>query len=304
MRIGVVVPQREIASDTRALAAFVRGVEDLGYAHVLVFDHVVGAVRESRPDWSGPYDLSDPFHEPLVLLSWIAAQTRMLELVTGVLVLPQRQTALVAKQAAELDHLSGGRLRLGVGVGWNAVEYEALGIPFIDRGQRIEEQIHLLRRLWTEPQVSFRGRWDRIDQAGLNPGPQQRPIPIWIGGAADAVVRRAIALGDGWMPMLSPDEAAQRLAGVARSGERSSGGLRIGLEGRISLRRLPRDRWVAEIMAWNALGATHATVNTSGLALRDVDAHLSLLRDLRSRSSSHLEWEEPRSQPVDVERAE
>lgn len=292
MRIGVVVPQAEIASDTRALAEFVHGVESLGYAHVLVFDHVVGAVPGTRPNWRGPYDISSPFHEPLVLLSWIAAHTRILELVTGVLVLPQRQTVLVAKQAAELDRLSGGRLRLGVGVGWNAVEYEALGMPFGTRGRRIEEQIDLLRRLWTEPQVSFQAEWDRIEQAGLNPGPEQRPIPIWVGGAADAVVRRAVTIANGWMPMLSPDEVAKRLAAVA-PGQRLGRGTRVGLEGRITLSQTPRSRWVPEIMAWSAVGGTHATVNTSGLSLRDVEAHLRLLLELKTSAQEHIDWETP-----------
>lgn len=293
MRIGVAVPQAEVASDARVLGAFVRGVEELGYAHVLVFDHVVGAERASRPDWQGPYDLADPFHEPLVLLSWIGAQTHAVELVTGVLVLPQRQTVLVAKQAAELDRLSGGRLRLGVGVGWNAVEYESLGSPFEVRGRRIEEQIHLLRRLWTEPHVTFEGEWDRIDRAGLNPGPRQRPIPIWIGGSADAVVRRAGALADGWMPMLPADEAGRRLAHAARTGSSLGPVGRIPLEGRLSLRKLPKDRWLGELLAWNAIGASHVTINSSGLGLPDVDAHLALLRDFRSDAERHLDWQVP-----------
>lgn len=297
MRIGVAIPQAEISSDQRALGVFVRGVEELGYAHLLVFDHVVGALRTSRPGWSGPYDLADPFHEPLVLLSWIAAQTQVVELVTGVLVLPQRQTVLVAKQAAEIDYLSGGRLRLGVGVGWNAVEYDALGIPFGVRGRRIEEQIRLLRRLWIEPHVSFEGEWDRIDRAGLNPRPHQRPIPLWIGGSAEAVVRRALRLADGWMPMLSADEAARRLA-VAAQAEASTDPPGIGLEGRLSLRSVPERRWLTELLAWNAVGATHATVNTTGLGLPDVEAHLSLLRDLKVRAEGHLAWEEPGSSPV------
>lgn len=291
MRIGVAVPQREIASDTRALGAFVRGVEELGYAHLLVFDHVVGASRDARPDWDGPYDAADPFHEPLVLLAWIAAQTRVIELVTGVLVLPQRQTVLVAKQAAEVDYLSGGRLRLGVGVGWNAVEYDALGVPFAIRGRRIEEQIRLLRRLWTEPDVSFQGEWDHIDRAGLNPRPNQRPIPVWLGGSADAVVGRALRLADGWMPMLPAGEAAHRLATAVQAAD-STDAVRPGLEGRLSLRRIPEGRWLAALLDWDGVGATHVTVDTTGLGLRHTDAHLRLLGDLKERAKSYLAWEE------------
>ncbi len=300
MRIGAAIPQREIASDPAALAGFVRGAEELGYSHVLVFDHVVGAARTTRPDWDGRYDLSDPFHEPFTLLSWIAAQTHALELVTGVLVLPQRQTVLVGKQAAELDRLSGGRLRLGVGVGWNAVEYEALGIPFSSRGRRIEEQIHLLRRLWTEPHVTFEGRWDRIDSAGLNPGSVQRPIPIWIGGAADAVVERAASLADGWMPMLAPDEAISRLMRNPRASARWQTPDRrpLGLEGRVTLRNLHRDDWAAQLRRWQAVGATHATVNTSGLGLRNHEAHLAVLGDLRRQTRGEVDWQTARGPRV------
>lgn len=295
MRIGVAVPQEEIASDPQALSKFVQGVEELGYAHLLVFDHVVGAARESRPAWKGPYDLSDPFHEPFVLLAWIAARTNRIGLTTGVLILPQRQTVLVAKQAAELDLLSGGRLRLGVGVGWNPVEYEALGTPFNVRGRRIEEQIRLLRRLWTEPHVTFDGAWDGIHAAGINPGPTQRPIPIWMGGSARPVIERAAAMADGWMPMVRPDAAGRRLIAEARSIATSAGRdlASMGLEGRITLRRIPPDRWLAELSAWDSLHATHATINTSGLGLEGADAHLGLLRELRDRASDSVKWERP-----------
>lgn len=295
MRIGVAVPQQEIASDAQALGGFVEGAEALGYAHVLVFDHVVGADRTTRPAWEGPYDLSDPFHEPLVLLSWIAARTTRIGLATGVLILPQRQTVLVAKQAAELDRLSGGRLRLGVGVGWNRVEYEALGYAFRSRGARMEEQMDLLRRLWTEAQVTFEGRWDRIHAAGLNPGPVQRPIPIWMGGSAPAVIGRAVRLADGWMPMLRPDESGIGVIAEARAmtDRREQGREPLGLEGRMTLRAIPRDRWGAELDGWSRLQATHVTVNTSGLGLRDVDEHLDLLQRLRVEFGRRVPWDVP-----------
>lgn len=292
MRVGVAIPQ-EIAGDPHSLSAFATGVEELGYAHLLVFDHVVGAARDSRPTWNGPYDLSDPFHEPLVLLSWVAARTNRIGLATGILILPQRQTVLVAKQAAELDLLSGGRLRLGVGVGWNSVEYEALGMPFSVRGPRIEEQIHLLRRLWTESQVTFDGTWDQVRAAGLNPGPIQRPIPLWMGGSAGQVVKRAVAMADGWMPMVRPDKAGRRLIAEARTIAGSAGrdSASMGLEGRVTLRQMPPDEWDAEVLAWDELRATHVTINTSGLGLTSVDAHLEVLRQLRDRTSRAVEWE-------------
>jgi len=295
MRIGVAIPQREVASDPVALAAFVAGVEELGYAHVLVFDHVVGAAREPRSDWDGPYDLSDPFHEPFVLLAWIASRTTRIGLATGVLILPQRQTALVAKQAAELDLLSGGRLRLGVGVGWNAVEYQALGLSFRVRGARIEEQVRLLRDYWTHEHVTFRGRWDQVDAAGLNPRPVQRPIPIWMGGSAKAVLERAARIADGWMPMIRPDMEGSRLVGSFRRlvAERRDRGEAIGLEARLSLRLMPPSQWGAEVDAWCRLEATHMTVNTSGLGLKDVDEHLQLLERLRPELAVRTDWQGP-----------
>src|SRR5205085_5010163 len=176
-----------------------------GYNHILIYDHVLGADTANRPNWSGAYSSKDQFHEPLVLFGYFAALTQRVELVTDVLILPQRQTALVAKQAAEVDVLSGGRLRLGVGIGWNPVEYEALGQDFHNRGQRIEEQVALLRRLFHDPVVTFAGRWHQVQAAGINPLPVRRSIPIWIGGSADAVLQRVARIGDGWFPQMRPE---------------------------------------------------------------------------------------------------
>src|SRR6266536_4514879 len=188
MRIGAVFPQTEIGNDPGAIRAWAQAVEDLGYRHVLAFDHVLGAGVDTRRDWSGPYSSEDPFHEVFGLFGYLAAVTRVVELVTGILILPQRQTALVAKQAAEVDVLSGGRLRLGIGIGWNEVEYEALGESFGDRGNRAEEQIEVLRQLWTQPLVTHKTANHVIDNAGINPLPIQRPIPVWFGGAAEPVL--------------------------------------------------------------------------------------------------------------------
>ena len=217
MRIGVVFPQTEIGDDPAVIRDYAQATEELGYTHLLVYDHVLGASIEHRQDWSGPYTDKSMFHEPFVLFGYLGAITSKLEFVMGVLVLPQRQTALVAKQAAEVDVLTGGRLRLGVGVGWNYVEFEALGKDFNNRGKRIEEQIAILRALWTQPVVDFKGEWEQIPEAGLNPLPVQRPIPIWIGGTADVVLKRTARLGDGWFPMMPPNDAARIMIERLRS---------------------------------------------------------------------------------------
>ena len=206
MRIGVVFPQTELGGDVGAVRAYAEAVDGLGYAHVLAYDHVLGADPSVHENWRGPYDVSTTFHEPFVLFGFLAGIVPSLELVTGVIILPQRQTALVAKQAAEVDLLTGGRFRLGVGVGWNHVEYEALGQRFDQRGRREEEQVELLRRLWTEPSLTFRGEFDTITGAGLAPMPIQRPIPVWLGGRSDPTYRRIGRLADGWFPQVRPGE--------------------------------------------------------------------------------------------------
>jgi probable F420-dependent oxidoreductase len=192
VHIGVVFPQTEIEPDAAAIGAYARGVEQLGYRHLLAYDHVLGADPVVHAPWTRPYDVNTVFQEVFVLFGYLAGITK-LHLITGVLILPQRQTVLVAKQAAQVDVLTGGRLRLGVGIGWNTVEYEALGKTFRDRARREEEQIELLRRLWTEPSVSFAGEFDSVTGAGLNPLPVQRPIPIWIGGRSAPAYRRSPA---------------------------------------------------------------------------------------------------------------
>ena len=210
MRIGVALPQEATRADPIAVRDFAQAAEQLGYAHLEVYEHVLGASRETYPDLAGPSRLEHAFYEPFVLFGYLAGQTRSLELVTGVIILSQRQTALVAKQAAIVDVLSGGRLRLGIGTGWNPVEFEALGENFHNRGRRSEEQIAVLRALWTQEAVTFRGQWHTIVDAGINPRPVQRPIPIWIGGRAEAVAARSGRLGDGWIMLhCPPDEQAR-----------------------------------------------------------------------------------------------
>lgn len=278
MRIGVVFPQTELGGDPGAVRAYGRRVEELGFTHILAYDHVVGADPAVHTGWAGPYDVRTTFHEPLVMFGFLAAVTEAVELVTGVIILPQRQTVLVAKQAAEVDLLSSGRLRLGVGIGWNAVEYEALGEDFGTRGKRSAEQIAVLRRLWTEPTVSVRGAHHQITGAGLSPLPVQRPIPIWIGSASDPGYRRAGRLADGWFPMMSPGPRLDHARSVVEEAATAAGRdpAQIGMEGRVSWRG-DDDAALAEVTAWSQAGASHLSINTMGAGLATVDDHLAVL---------------------------
>ena len=280
MRIGVVYPQTELGSDTGAVRAYALAVEELGFTHVLVYDHVLGADPAVHRGWNGPYDVDTTFREPFVLFGFLAAITS-LELVTGIVILPQRQTALVAKQAADVDLLTGGRFRLGVGLGWNAVEYEALGQDFSERGRRMDEQVPLLRRLWTERSVTHEGRYDRVNGAGIAPLPAQRPIPVWVGASSPPAYRRAGRLADGWFPQVPPgrrlDEALAAVDAGAREAGRDPSAL--GMEGRVSLGDGGIDRLVDHAGRWRDAGATHVSVNTMGAGLPGVDAHLRALTD-------------------------
>jgi probable F420-dependent oxidoreductase len=277
MRIGVVFPQTELGGDAGALRAYGQGVEELGYAHVMTFDHVLGADPDVHRGWDGPYDVHTTFHEPFVMFGYLAALTS-LELVTSIIILPQRQTALVAKQAAEVDLLTGGRFRLGVGLGWNRVEFEALGQDFSTRGRRSEEQIALMRRLWTEQTVTFDGEFDRVTGAGLAPMPVQRPIPVWIGAQAPPSYRRAGRLADGWFPQMSPgpklDEAKAMVEEAAAQAGRDPSTL--GMEGRLAWRGDADE--VAELAGrWRDSGATHIAIDTMRAGLATVDDHLAAL---------------------------
>jgi probable F420-dependent oxidoreductase len=278
MRVGVVFPQTELGGDASAVRDYGQRVEELGFTHLLAYDHVVGADPDVHVGWNGPYDVRTTFHEPLVMFGFLAAITRSLELVTGVIILPQRQTALVAKQAAEVDLLSGGRLRLGIGIGWNAVEYEALGEDFGTRGKRSAEQIALLRRLWTERTVTFDGTFDRVTGAGLAPLPVQRPIPIWIGAASTPGYRRAGRLADGWFPMMEPGPRLDAALADIERGAADAGRdpASIGMEARVSFDG-DYDAVAGQIAAWSTAGASHLSVNTMGAGLGDVDAHLDVL---------------------------
>jgi probable F420-dependent oxidoreductase len=279
MRIGVVFPQTELGGDVGAVRAYGEAVAELGYEHVLAYDHVVGADPAVHEGWRRPYDVDATFHEPFVLFGYLAAVTS-LELVTGIIILPQRQTALVAKQAAEVDLLTGGRFRLGVGLGWNAVEYEALGKEFSDRGRRVDEQIELMRRLWTERSVSFEGIHERVTGAGIAPLPVQRPIPVWFGGSSAPAYRRMGRLADGWFPQVPPgpqlDDARRQVETAARDSGRDPS--TIGLEGRVNWTAAGADRLATEVEGWRAAGATHVSINTMGADFATVDDHLEALR--------------------------
>jgi probable F420-dependent oxidoreductase len=277
MQIGVVFPQTELGGDAGAVRAYAQGVEQFGYRHLLVYDHVLGADPAQHAPWRGPYDVDTTFHEPFVLFGFLAGITS-LELVTGVLILPQRQTALVAKQAAEVDLLTGGRFRLGVGVGWNHVEYDGLGQNFSTRGRRSGQQVELLRRLWTERSVTATVDNERVIAAGIAPPPVQRPIPIWFGAQSPPAYRRAGRLGDGWFPQMQPgaefDEARAVVEKAAEEAGRDPSTL--GMEGRVSWKN-GVDEVAANVARWREVGATHVSINTMKAGFATVDDHLTAL---------------------------
>jgi probable F420-dependent oxidoreductase len=282
MKIGVVFPQTEIGQDPAVIRDYAQAVESMGYTHILAFDSVVGANPNRPGGWDGQYTYQHTFHEPFVLFGFCAGVTRRIELVTGIVILPQRQTALVAKQAAAVDVLSGGRLRLGIGVGWNTVEFEALGENFKNRGKRIEEQLEVMRLLWTKELVTYEGQWHRVPDAGIRPLPVQQPIPVWMGGDSEVVIRRAARLADGWitLPSFRPGPAGQQtvdhIHGLVREAGRDPAA--FGIEARMALAKVPAEERAKEIAAWRAMrGITHLCVNTMGLGLPSPEEHVRTL---------------------------
>lgn len=282
MKSGVVFPQTEIGSDPQQVRDYILAVEDMGFDYLLAYDHVIGANPDRAGGWQGPYTHKEQFHEILTLFAYGAAITKNLEFVSGILILPQRSTALVAKQTAQIDVLSGGRLRLGVAVGWNQVEMESLGENFSNRGKRIEEQVEVLRLLWTNELVTYEGKYHKLDDVGINPLPVQRPIPIWFGGYADVVLRRMARLGDGWMPGGGSLEKAQEdVDKVKRYLEENGRSYdNFGVDVRISSSQ-PQSEWASYIKAWQKMGATHISMNTMGAGYTSLDEHLATLRKFK-----------------------
>ncbi|HJM88768.1 MAG TPA: LLM class F420-dependent oxidoreductase [Dehalococcoidia bacterium] len=281
MQLGVVFPQTEIGSDPTAIRDYAQAVEGAGYEHLLAYDHVLGAERDRPGGFTGPYDHETLFHEPLTLFGYLAGLTERIELVTGIVILPQRQTVLVAKQASQLQVLSGGRLRLGVGVGWNSVEFEGLNENFRNRGRRIEEQIALLRALWARPVISFEGNWHRVTKAGINPLPPDGTIPIWMGGMSKVVVERTGRLADGWFPQVrDPGDLASAIEPMHRAA-RAAGRdpAEIGVESRVTVTSPTMAAEAAELARqFEEAGATHISVNTMGGGFTTTAQHIAATR--------------------------
>ena len=280
MKFGAVFPHNEIGTDPGAIRAFAQGAEALGASHLLIYDHVLGADPERPGGWKGPYDKDVAFHEPFTTFAYLAAVTENIELITTVLILPQRQTALVAKQAAEVAILSNNRFRLGVGTGWNQIEYEALNEDFATRGRRQAEQVELLRRLWTEETLTYQGEFHTVSAAGINPRPTQ-PIPIWFGGSAPALLKRCGRLGDGWIPLMGANDAARACIATI-SEHRTAAGLSMegfAIQAQAQYRGGNPERWSAHAAAWRDLGATHLAIATHNAGVTDVDGHLARIRE-------------------------
>ena len=288
MKFGVIFPQTEIGNDPGAIRAFAQTAEELGYEHILISEHVLGADPVKHPILAGPYTTETCFHEPFVLMGYLAGVTSRIKLTTGVVVLPQRQTALVAKQAAAVDVLTNGRVRLGVGVGWNIFEYQALGQDMRTRGRRLEEQVTLLRKLWTEESVDFAGKWHTVTGAGINPMPVQRPIPIWMGGHAKQVLRRVGRLADGWIPMMQPGDdcraAVQRIRDYAREAGRAPASIEIC--GPVRVAETPEHAWASTIADWSASGAAQVDVNTMFAGYTKPQQHIDAIRRFREIADS------------------
>ncbi len=298
MRIGIVFPQFEIGLEATNIRDFAQAAEDLGYQHLTSFDQIIGLDRHSRPDWPYVHDAEDMFHEVFVMFGYLAAVTSRIELTTGILVAPMRGTALIAKQAAEVDVLSGGRMRLGVGVGVKPAEFEACGFDFHNRGKRVDEQIDFMRKLWQSDIIDYQGEFHTVEKGGLNPLPIQRPIPIWIGGISKAAIRRTAQLGDGWLPNFQADDFGRRC--IEQMWEKAEQYGRdpksIGIEATVTIIDRNPDQLTEEIEAWRDMGATHVSVSTlperwieaeqrwnksSASALGDPQKHIDAIRKFK-----------------------
>ena len=291
MKIGASFPNVEIGNDPAAIRDFAQGAEELGFDYITTTDHVLGVDPKGDPNIFAPYTLEDAFHEPFVLYGFMAACTRRIGLATGVLILPQRQAVLVAKQAAEVDVLSGGRLRLGVGVGWQALEYTALGMDWHTRGKRSEEQVAIMRALWTNRTTAFKGAYHDLAESGLNPNAIQKPIPVWFGGMSDAVADRVGRIGDGWIPIGTPEALKPQFEIMHAAAEKAGRDpATIGIEAMTGFQNAFRanppatiDQLLASAAKWMRAGATHLAIGTSMIGLgTDVSGHLSLLNEVKN----------------------
>ena len=286
MQIGAVFPHNEIGTDPGAIKAFAQGVESLGISHLLIYDHVLGADPDREGGFRGPYDKDVAFHEPFTTFAFIAAVTEKLEMITTVMILPQRQTVLAAKQAAEVALLSNNRFRLGVGVGWNEVEYVGLNETFTNRGRRQAEQVEVMRKLWSEDSLDYTGDYHRIDKASINPRPSQ-PIPVWFGGSAPALLDRVARLGDGWIPLMGANDKAQACIDTIKA-TREAAGLsfdNFGIQAQAQYAGGSPERWQKHAQAWQNMGCTHIAIATHNAGPTDVDGHLSRIREYQDAIS-------------------
>ncbi|HML08083.1 MAG TPA: LLM class F420-dependent oxidoreductase [Xanthobacteraceae bacterium] len=285
MKFNAFFPTRDIGRDPAKIRDWAQAAEDLGYTHIEVPDHVFGAT--ARDGWVPIYNEKDAFHETFVTIGFLAAVTKKIGLTSGVLISPQRQTGLIAKQAAEADLLSGGRLRLGIGVGWNHVEYEALGMEWKTRGARQAEQVEVLRQLWSKDLVTFKGRFHNLNEVSILPTPVQRPIPIWFGGSSAAVVTRAARIGDGWMPIMAPDAQAEQTLGALRQQIKSFGRdpAKFGIEGWLRMRDADPQKWAEAADGWRRLGADMVMLYPM-YRIASVDEHIATLRRFKETVSA------------------
>jgi len=281
MDIGVIFPQTEVSNDPGAVRAIGQAVDELGYAHLAAYDHVLGGDVAVLGELGGPYTINDPFREPLTMFAFLAGCTD-LAFATSILIGPQRQTALLAKQSAEVDLLCGGRLRLGLGIGWNRLEYDALGVPFAARGDILEEQVAVLRALWTQRSVTFDGRFHHIRAAGLAPLPVQRPIPIWVGAYAPAALRRVGRIADGWFPMVRPGGGLESALETIREGAHEVGRdvSELEFEGRLEFAARDHEKIAEHARRWRDAGASTLSLNTMHAGLTTVDDHIAALEEM------------------------
>lgn len=274
MKIGATLPQNEIGNDPGAIREFAQAIEDLGFDDLLLPEHVLGGNPATYPDLGPYYHL--PWHEPFVVLSFMAGVTTKLTFCTAVLVAAQRQTGLIAKQAAELDVISGGRLRLGLGVGRNTAEFEALDMDYTNRGKRLEEQVEVMRALWTQDYVVYKGKWHNFSDVGLNPKPVQQPIPIWMGGASDTVLKRIGRMADGWLPATSATNLPEQWETVkAAAVEAGRDPKDVGLQPRLNINAVKEEDWRSWAEDKRDLGASRVVMYTMNCGLKNVDEHIA-----------------------------